>query len=79
MLFWGSLVTIPVEIVVCIATALGTSAVALLTLVCHLMLRLFSALSAIEQRNAVEDVNHSNLAKDVRDIQARLDRKGVLA
>ena len=71
--------TIPIEIIVCIATALGTGTIALLTVVIHLMLRLFSALSAIEQRNAVEDVNHNNLAKDVRDIQARLDRKGVLA
>jgi uncharacterized membrane protein len=72
-------VTIPVEIIVCILTAIGTGITCLLTVVVHQMLRISAALDSIKSRNAVEDERHSNLAKDVTDIQARLDRKGVLA
>jgi hypothetical protein len=73
------LLTIPTDVIVCILTALGTSVVGLLTLIAHQLLRISSALNLIEQRNAVEDERHANLAKDVTDIQARLDRKGILA
>ncbi len=71
--------TIPSDIIVCIVTALGTGIMGLLTLLAHQLLRINSTLTAIDKRNTLEDERHANLAKDVSDIQARLDRKGILA
>jgi hypothetical protein len=71
--------TIPAELIALLVTALGTGCMGLLTIVAHQMIRVSTALAAINARNGIEDERHNNLAKDVTDIQARLDRKGVLA
>jgi hypothetical protein len=78
--------TIPVELIVCLVTALGAGVMALLSITAHIGLNVARqlrdigvTLAGIDKRNALEDERHSNLARDVSDIQARLDRKGVLA
>lgn len=78
--------TIPTELIVMVLAGLGTAIVGLLSIIVHLCFAGFKklgqitdSLSAIDKRNALEDERHTNLAKDVNGIQARLDRKGILA
>jgi len=70
---------IPVELIVLVLTALGTGVIGLLTVVAHQLHDIGKTLSGIDKRNALEDERHENLKRDVNDIKARLDRKGVLA
>jgi len=77
---------VPTDIIVCIVTVLGGGIMALLTLVVHVGIAVSNKLTAIgatlaviDKRNALEDEKHSTLATHVVDIQARLDRQGVLA
>ena len=78
--------TIPVELIVMVFAAIGTALVGLLSLVVHATMLIVRKLDAIgvtmagiDKRNALEDERHATLARNVTDIQARLDRQGVLA
>lgn len=72
------MITIPTDILICIATAVSTAIMGFLSIVIHLLLRISNAVGKLQARAEVDAERYTNVGLRLQGVENRLDQRSTV-